>query len=185
MTGNTQLTMTRLLDVRQRTLPGQNAVVPDWVAGTTTLSYGGNYNWTNPIDPSSGSMDLPTEHTVTVGPRGSTWAAYTARTLVPGLAYDVTTPGVGGGVGSYWWDPLALQAMSEGQTLDQDPITNERLFVSYRGLSSDGTETVVIESQLPGVETRSTYDMTGLLVAYEVTQGSIGATISIELVQRT
>ena len=136
VTGNTQLTMTRLANVRQRTLPGQNAAVPDWVAGTTTLSYAGNYNWTNPIDPSSGSIDYPTEHTVSLGQRGSTWAAYTARTFVPGLAHDITTPGVGGGVGFYWWDPQALQEMSQGQTLDEDPITNERLFVSYRGPSS-------------------------------------------------
>ena len=184
VTGNTQLTLTRLVNVRQRMLPGQNAAVPDWVADTNTLSYAGNYNWTNPIDPNSGSIDYPTEHTVSLGERGSTLAAYTARTFVPGLAHDITTPGVGGGVGFYWWDPQALQEMSEGQTLDEDPITNERLFVSYHGRSSDGTEIVVIESRLPGVETRSTYDMTGLLVAYEVWHGSIGATISIELVQR-
>ena len=185
VTGNTQLTMTRLVNVRQRTLPGQNAAVPDWVAGTNTLSYVGTYNWTNPIDPNSGSIEYPTEHTVSLGQRGSTSAAYTARTFVPGLAHDTTTPGVGGGVGFYWWDPQALQEMSQGQTLDEDPITNEQLFVSYRGPSPDGTEIVVIESHLPGVETRSTYDMTGLLVAYEVWHGSIGATISIELVQRS
>lgn len=185
VTGNTQLTMTRLANMRQRTLPGQNAPVPDWVVGTTTLSYSGNYNWTNPIDPNGGNLDYPTEHTVSLGQRGSTWAAYTAHTLVPGLAVDTTTPGVGSGVGFYWWDPQALQGMSEGQTLDEDPITNERLFVSFRGPSSNGTETVVIESRLPGVETRSTYDMTGLLVDYEVWHGSIGATISVELVQRS
>ena len=185
VTGNTQLTMTRLASVRQRNLPGQNAAVPDWVAGTTTLSYAGNYNWTNPIDPSSGNLDFATEHTVSLGERGSTWAAFTARTFVPGLAHDTTTPGVGGGVSFYWWDPQALQGMSQGQTLDEDPITNERLVVSYRGSSSTGTEVVVIESQMPGVETRSTYDMTGLLVAYEVFHGSGGITISIELVQRS
>lgn len=185
VTGNTQLTMTRLASVRQRTLPGQNAAVPDWVAGTTTLSYAGNYNWTNPIDPSSGNLDFPTEHTVSLGQRGTNWAGFTARTYVPGLAHDTTTPGVGGGVCFYWWDPQALLGMSQGQTLDEDPVTNERLFVSYRGASSSGTEVVVIESQLPGVETRSTYDMTGLLVAYEVWHGSIGATITIELVQRS
>jgi hypothetical protein len=185
VTGNTQLTLTRLANIRQRTVPGQDAAVPDWVAGTTTLSYAGNYNWTNPIDPSSGNLDFPTEHTVNLTQRGSTWAAYTARTVVPGLAHDTTAPGVGGGVGFYWWDPQALQAMTQGQTLDQDPITNERLFVSYRGPSSTGTEVIVIDSQLPGVDTRSTFDMTGLLVAYEVRHGSIGATISIELVQRT
>jgi hypothetical protein len=184
VTGNTQLTMTRLANVRQRNLPGQSAAVPDWVADTTTLSYIGNYNWTNPIDPNSGSIDFPTEHTVNLGQRGSTWTTYTARTFVPGLFHDTTMPGVAGGVGFYWWDPQALQGMSEGQTLDEDAITNERLFVSYRGPSSNGIEIVVVERLLPGVHTRSTFDMTGMLVAYEVWHGSIGSTISIELVQR-
>lgn len=185
VTGNTQLTMTRLASIRQRMVPGQNAALPDWVAGTTTLSYSGKYNWTNPIDPSTGSLDYPTEHTVTLRERGATSAAYTARTFVPGLAHDITTPGVGGGVGFYWWDPQALRGMTQGQTLDEDPITGERLVVSFRGTSPAGGEVVVIESRLPGVETRSTYDLTGLLVAYEVWHGSIGATISIELVQRS
>jgi hypothetical protein len=185
VTGNTQLTMTRLVSVRERGLPGQDATVPDWVAGTSTLAYQGIYNWTNPIDPSSGSLDYPMQHTVTLLERTPAWASYTTRTLVPGLAEDTTTPGVGGGVGFYWWDPQALQAMSEGQTLDEDPITDERTFVSYRGQSAAGAEVVVIETQMPGVETQSTYDMTGLLVAYRVWHGSIGATITVELVQRS
>jgi hypothetical protein len=184
VTGNTQLTMTRLVSVRDRTLPGQDAPVPEWVAGTSTLAYAGNYNWTNPIDSSAGSLDYPMQHTVSFAARTPMWASYTTRTLVPGLAEDTTTPGVGGGVGFYWWDPQALAGFSEGQTLDEDPVTGERLFVSYRGPSPNGTEVVTIASQMPGVETQSTFDMTGLLVAYQVWHGSIGATITVELVQR-
>ena len=55
--GNTQLTYTQLLGVRQRTVPGLTGSNPAWVATTPRLDYAGTQSIYNPLDPSLGSVD--------------------------------------------------------------------------------------------------------------------------------
>jgi hypothetical protein len=184
--GNTQLTMARFVGVRQRTMPGAGAANPDFLAGTSQLRYSGTYNWINPVDPSSGNLTYPAEHTVSLGPGGTSWASYAGRTLVPGLAIDSTIQGVCGSLGPYWYSAQALGQMTAGQALDHDPVTAEQTTVSFTGQGQSGVAVVTIETQGPGYLIRSTYEQaSGLLVAYEeATPQTTGITVVLQLIER-
>lgn len=180
--GNTQLAMSRLVGVRQRSLPGLDGTRPDWLATGRVLRYSGTYNWVNPVDPSTGNVTYPVEHLVTVGEVGTDWAAHSSRTLVPQLGLDNTVNGVTGSTGLYWYAGSGLATMSSGQQLDADPVTGERLTVSFVGANASGADVVVIESQVPGVSTRAAYDASnGMLTAYDVHAASTGTTIALVL----
>lgn len=180
--GNTQLTMTRLVGVRQRALPGLGAARPDWLSSGRQLRYTGTYNWTNPLDPSTGNLTYPLEHQVAFGNVGPGWAAHSARTLVPQIFQDSTINGITGPTGQYWYSAAALAAMTAGQQLDADPVTGERVTVTYAGPNANGANVVVIESQMPGVRASATYDANnGLLIGYDLNTSSTGITISMTL----
>ena len=180
--GNTQLTMSRLVGVRQRSLPGLDGTRPDWLATGRQLRYAGTYNWINPIDPSSGNLTYPMEHVATVGDVGTDWAALSTRTLVPQLALDNTVNGITGPTGLYWYAATGLATMTAGQQLDSDPVTGERVNVTFVGGDGSGRNVVVIESQLPGVSSRAVYDLSnGVLTAYDISQASTGTTVSLQL----
>ncbi|HEY7600460.1 MAG TPA: hypothetical protein VH741_11080, partial [Candidatus Limnocylindrales bacterium] len=182
--GNTQLTLTRLVNVRERTLPATAGSRPDWVVAGRQLRYAGEYNWTNPIDPSSGNLSYPVEHLVSIDRVGAGWAETSARTLVPALGQDQLVRGVSGPAGLYWFDPASLRTLVQGQALDADPVTTESVTVSFVGQAGDGTSVAVIDSQLPGVATRAVYDSaTGTLVSYDLRLASTGITISLRLVE--
>ena len=57
--GNSQLTYTQFLGMRQRAVPGLGGPAPGWVAGTATLRYGGVYTITNPARPGQRQLQLP------------------------------------------------------------------------------------------------------------------------------
>ena len=181
--GNTELTVTHLAGVRQRAVPGWAAANPAWVARTRELDYSGTYSWTNPVDPSSGTLNYPMSETVSLGQGGANWAPYSVVTDIglPGLQ-PTTSSGVTGPGGLYWFDPGALAGMKAGQTIDQDPLLGERDVVASVDPGPSGT-TVTIASDLPGASFRSTYDVqTGVLVAYQgSTTATTGITIQLQL----
>lgn len=176
--GNTQLTITRFAGARQRSLPGINGANPGWLANTRELSYRGNYWQTNPIDPTSMSVNYPLEVNVSLGTGGATWSPYTARAQSQIAGSQPTeSSGVTGGSGFYWFDTQALASLSPQQQLDRDPLTGETLEVA-----SVDAGTVTIVSRLPGLETSATYHQsTGVLAGYRFSSSRTGTTIELGL----
>ena len=181
--GNVQLSNTRLVGVRQRSLPGMGAAPPPWVAPGVQLVYSGTYTATNPLDPTSGPWVYPMETAVTLGDVGSTWASFSSRTVVdvggsqqPSDASSVTGP-----TGLYWYDPVALGSMVAGDVLDEDPVTGARTFVE--SVSPGGSGTVVsLVTEMNGVTVRLGYDVgSGVLVSLGIAQAVTGGTVSLEL----
>lgn len=180
--GNSLLTMARFVGLRTRTLPGHGAANPDWLARMSELTYAGIRNWTNPVDPSSGNLNFEMSHVVAFSAGGASWANFSARTVVPGLALDSTLRGVAGSTGPYWYSPGALAAMSSAQLLDSDPVTGERTTVLFTGQGATGGQVVTLETSMPGVTNRFTYDATsGMLLAFESLQPATGMTTTLQL----
>jgi hypothetical protein len=179
--GNTQLTVTQLLGYRQRTLPGINGTNPSWLARTSQLHYTGTYNWTNPVDPSSGTYTYPMDLKLTLSKGGKNWAPYKSTVYIQlGSLQPTNGSGVTGTTGLYWMDLTALKSLKAGQVLDQDKYTGERLTVAKVGTGSGAT--VVIDSQLPGITYEVTYDKTsGAMLAYEQQVQATGATIQLQI----
>jgi hypothetical protein len=181
--GNVQLSNTRLVGVRQRSLAGMNAPVPWWVAPGVQLVYTGSYTATNPLDPSSGPWVFPMETSVTFDEVGGTWASFSSHTVTdlggsqqPSDGTSVTGPN-----GLYWYDPDSLASMYVGEILDEDPVTGAQ--TSVESFGPGATETVVtIVTAANGVTARLGYDLsTGVLVSLEIVQAVTGGTISLQL----
>jgi hypothetical protein len=182
--GNTQLTITRLSGARQRTPPGVNGTNPDWVARTRELDYAGTYNFVNPVDPSSANVTFPMNATVQLGQGGRNWTSFQAQSLIqmPGGTQSQTS-GVTSTTGLYWIDPAALQGLTAGQVLDNDPITGERDIVLSLDQASNGP-TVTLDYRLAGIESQQTYDLaTGVLLQVTVFTQSNGTTVRLALQQ--
>ncbi len=179
--GNTQLTITRFLGVRDRGLPGTGAENPSWIARGGMLSYAGSYAWTNPVDPSSGAAQFPMQYQVTFGQGGRTWLPYTTHSVVQGaLGEQPSQSSVAGATGRFWWDAAALTAMQQGQVLDRDPITGEEVVVAAVGPGGRGT-IVTIDDAIPGVFQRASYDASGgQMLAYDIQVASSGTSVHLE-----
>jgi hypothetical protein len=176
--GNVQVMFARLVDVRERELPGLGAPVPEWVTPGTTLVYQGEATVTNPFDPSGFSMGWPVELVVTLDEVGSSWATFrsTTATDFDGYVERSETSGATGSTGLYWYDPASLAAMTAGTLLDEDPVTTARLSVE----SADGSS-VTLLTEAPGVTARATYEVaSGILTGLVLEQGYGAA--SLELV---
>jgi hypothetical protein len=186
-TSNTQLTVSRFLGQRQRALPGLGAAVPQWAGTATVLAYQGLYNWVNPVGGAdSGAIQLPAQHTVEFAAGGgATWRPFTSRTVSQQAALDARLQNVSGSTGLYWYAPDALARMTQGQVLDQDPITTETVSVSYAGAGQNGQPIVAIDNQAQGFVIRRTYEtQTGLLIGYENFMQASGSTLSFQLADR-
>jgi hypothetical protein len=183
--GASQLTISRFVSIRQMTTPGIGSDAPAWVAGNSGLSYSGEYRWTNPVDPSSGSLSYPMTAQTTFTASGPAWATYGLRTQVqlPGGGTPGDSSGVSSGTGPYWWDPVALAGFSAGQVLDTDPVTT--MTVSVKGVGQGLAGPVVtITSQIPGTTGLATYDVgTGVLVGQAIAVASSGVTVQLGLQQ--
>ena len=179
---NTQLTIGRYLGTRERDAGPWEPVRPGWAQPGATLRYAGSSTLVNPFDPTGPAQTWPVELTVTLGDGGPTWATYTATSseAIGGVRIPSAEAGVAGGVGPWWIAPAVLAAMREGQQLDQDPVTTQRLTVHAVDAVAG---TVTVASWLPGITSLSTYDRaTGMLVgAWRSVQAS-GITTAIELV---
>jgi hypothetical protein len=181
--GNVQLSNTRLVGVRQRSLAGMNAPVPWWVAPGVQLVYTGSYTATNPLDPTSGPWVFPMETSVTFNEVGGTWASFASHTVtdVGGSQQPSDGTSVTGPNGLYWYDPDSLASMYVGEILDEDPVTGAQ--TSVESFGPGATETVVtIVTAANGVTVRLGYDLsTGVLVSLEIVQAVTGGTISLRL----
>jgi hypothetical protein len=180
--GNTQLTVTRLAGYRQRSMPGVDGSNPGWIANTKQLIYGGTYRLTNPVDPSSGTINAPVDFSISIGASGRNWATFTARSQIQYQGYQPTeTNGATGSSGLYWVDPQALASLRPQQLLDQDPLTGEKVEVVSVGSGPRGA-VVTIVSRLSGSDTTMAYDQTtGVLVGYNTTSTRTGVTIDLGL----
>jgi hypothetical protein len=181
--GNVQLSLTRLVGVRQRSLPGMGAPAPAWVATTPQLLYTGTYTQANPADPGAGTWAYPMRSTITFSEIGSTWAAFTSRTVIDVNGYEQATDGAGvtSSTGLYWYDPAALAAMSPGGLIDEDPATGARFSVESVAPSASGTLVTLITA-MNGVTVRAGYERdSGVLLTLEIVQAVTGGTIQLQL----
>jgi hypothetical protein len=182
--GNVQLSNTRLVGVRQRTLPGIDAAAPDWVAAGPTLSYRGECTIINPLDPGSGPWVYPMQMTVTLGEGGRTWATFASHTVIDlgGSPQPTDATGVTGSTGLYWYDPATLSTLGAGQLLDEDPVTGARVTVAAADAGGSGS-VVTLVTEMNGVTLRLGYDVgSGVLGSLEITQSVTGSTIRLQLV---
>gem|GEM_PF-2618207 len=178
-----QLTISRFVSIRQRTIPGIGSAAPTWVARTSGLSYAGQYRWTNPLDPSSGSFSYPMTADVRFTATGPTWATFGLHTVLElgGVPSPSDSAAVSSGTGPYWWDPTALAGFTTGQALDTDPVTTMTTSVTDVGQSEVGPA-VTITTQIPGTSGRSTYDVaTGVLLGQAISVASSGADVVLGL----
>jgi hypothetical protein len=176
-TGNTQLTYTQLLGVRQRTVPGLGGANPVWVASTPRLDYAGMQSIFNPLDTSLGSLDAALTMAVQFGAPQGSWIPFTATTSVASLGMVSTQTGVAGPPGPYWIDPAALAAMVPGQVIDRDPVTTGTVTVTAADPAS-----VTIADVVPGFEVTSRFDRaTGVLSAFEIRNPSGGRIVRATL----
>ncbi len=181
--GNNQLSLTRLAGVRQRTLPGAGTPPPSWVSSGQQLVYSGTYTQVNPADPSAGPWVYPMQSTITFGEVGSTWAAFTSRSVIDVNGYEQPTDGAGvtGSTGLYWYDPATLAAMSPGDLIDEDPLTGARLSVESVDPAGSGAR-VMLTMAMDGVTVRTGYDRdSGVLVTLEIVQAVTGGTVQLSL----
>lgn len=181
--GNNQLALTRIAGVRQRSLPGMGAPPPAWVWSTPQLVYSGTYTQANPVDPGAGTWVFPMQSTITFGEIGSTWAAFTSRSVIDVNGYEQPTDGAGvtGSTGLYWYDPATLGAMSPGDLLDEDPVTGARVSVESVAPGAYGT-LVTLTTAMDGVTVRAGYDRDGgVLFTLEIVQAVTGGTIALQL----
>ena len=180
-TGNTRLTLTQLVGLRKRDLPGMDGRIPDWLSSTGGLQYSGAYTIFSTVDPTQTPMQLSMQQDIGITGRAPGSVSYIARTIVPGAGRDASVPGVGGAAHLYWWDPAALRTMRAGQVLDEDPITGARLVVAHAGPGANGGDVVVIDGTAPGIATRATYDEQGMLIAFEARLGATGEASELQL----
>jgi hypothetical protein len=178
--GNVQIMVTRLVDVRERTLPGLGAAAPAWVAPGVQLTYAGDATVSNPFDPNGFSASWPVEMLVTLDEVGDSWATFrsTTATDFDGYIERSEASGATGSTGLYWYDPASLATMAAGTVLDEDPVTMARLTVE----AADGLS-VTLLTEATGVTVRATYEVdSGVLTGLTVEQGAGAATLQLTAV---
>lgn len=167
--GNVLIAWTRLAAVRQRDMPGLTGRLPEWVRPGLVLRYTGSTTVTNPFDPSGFSASWPVEATVTIDEAGAGWATFASTTSVDydGYVDSSYATGATGAVGQYWYTPEAIGELSEGDALDDDPLTGARLTVDQVG-----ADAVTLRLEMNGVSAASTYDRaSGAMTAMTLEQG--------------
>ena len=182
-TGPVDMSITELRSLRQLAMPGVGSAAPAWVRVGAELSYRGDDEQGNPMDPAQPPFVTPGESTCRFTDVGATWALYEATTTNPLDGSSNVAAGAAGGTGPYWWDPAALAAMQAGQTLDTDPVTGMTMTVGPNGQGLGGP-TVTILSAMPGIDVEASYDVaTGVLVSYISKTAATGITTTSSLVQ--
>jgi hypothetical protein len=175
--GNVQIMVTRLVDARERILPGLGAATPAWVAPGTQLTYAGDATVSNPFDPNGFGASWPVEVLVTLDEVGDGWATFktTTATDFDGYVERSEASGATGSTGLYWYDPASLATMAPGTVLDEDPVTTALLTVE----AADGLS-VTLLTEAPGVTVRATYEVaSGVLTGLVIEQGMGAATLQL------
>ena len=175
--GNVQIMFTRVVDVRDRTLPGLGSAVPAWVEPGIQLQYAGETTVTSPFDPGGFSTSWPIEVVVTLDAVGESWATFRSTTAIDFDGYVEETEALGatGSTGLYWYDPASLGLMNPDDVLDDDPLTGARLSVAGTDESS-----VTLLTEALGVTVRADYDTaSGALTGLTVEQGVSVTTLEL------
>lgn len=134
-------------------------------------------------DPLGAPIVYPASMDVEFDAGGPTWLEYGTRLLVDlaGIPNLTAATGVAGGDGPYWIDPGVLAYATEGQLVDEDPITGERVTIERVGPGPAG-DAVMLLSEMPGISSRATYDIeTGVLLATARSEAASGITIELVL----
>ena len=180
---NTQITIIRFLGVRQRDDTALAAEPPAWAAPGTQLTLSGTWTFVNPFDPLGAPIVYPASMGVEFDAGGPTWLEYGTRLMVDfaGIPNLTAATGVAGGNGPYWIDPGVLAYATEGQLIDEDPITGERVMIERVGPGPAG-EAVTLLSEMPGISSRAMFDVeTGVLLATTRSEAASGITIELSL----
>lgn len=180
---NTQITIIRFLGVRQREASTLAAAPPAWARPGTQLAYSGTWTFVNPYDPLGAPMVYPASLSVGFDSGGPTWLEYMTQLWVDfaGLPNLTAATGVAGGSGPYWVDPDVLAYAVEGELVDEDPITGERVTIERVGPGPAG-QAVTILSELPGITSRAMFDSgTGVLLGTARSETASGITIELGL----
>ena len=180
--GNVQLSLTRFVGVRQRSMPGMGAALPGWVTAMPTLTYSGTYTIVNALDPMNGRFTYPMELSISFGSGGRTWAPFTSQTVIQVAGFQPTqATGVSGPTGLYWYDPTALATLTPGQVIDDDAVTGARTSVESVSPGASGGVVGVVTA-MNGVTVRAGYDRAGgCLVSLQVVQAVTYSTIDLQL----
>jgi len=102
--GPVEMSLTELRGVRQLTVPGIGAAVPDWVARHPELVYAGIQEFVNPMDPSSAPITSSVSWRTRLAQSGATWAMFETNGTVDmmGSSIPISSSGVIGGAGPDW-----------------------------------------------------------------------------------
>ena len=148
--GNVVIAWARLVDVRQRSMPGLGGPLPAWVHAGTTLRYTGTLTVTNPFDPYGFTASYPIDASVVIDETGPGWATYAGTSTLHLDGYPETTRSTGaiGAVGQHWYTPDGLARLEPGMVLDDEPVTGVRLTVE--DVRPDG---VLLRSEGQGLAT--------------------------------
>lgn len=157
---NKTMSESYLVGMRQVQYPWSNSKLP--AANLIPSHYRGEMG----LEPNTyGVPGTPIAETVQVKRQGLGWIETAAtRTMhgqkIPGLPRVTAVHQVGG----YLMDPQALRTLRQGQAIDQDPITGNRIFVEYVGQANNGQTVVCIREETGGGAMRWAYDLrTGVL----------------------
>ncbi len=183
LAANMQITIIRFLGVRQRDDTTLTAEPPEWARPGTQLGYGGTWTFVNPYDPLGPAVVYPARMGVTFGAGGPTWLEYGTDLLIDfaGVPNLTTATGVAGGSGPYWIDPEMLALAAEGQLVDEDPTTGERVTIERVGPGPAG-KAVTVLAEMPGLSGRAMYDAeTGVLLAIVRSEVASGITTELTL----
>jgi hypothetical protein len=154
---STQLAMEKYLGRRQTRVPGEAKSAPDWAMAAFRLRYEGAVRVLmqgSPVFPMPTSLDLRK----TDG--SARWSRYNIHKVTQGLAPGDAEMvcGVGEVCGGVWMPPSALQAMTQGQILDEDNVTGTRTAVEMVGPTPSGMEGVLISETCRGCQYLYGYD---------------------------
>ena len=157
---NKTMNNTYLLGIRHVQLPWSNSTLP--AASSIPRQYRGQSG----MEPNTyGIPGMPVSDTVQVTRQGLGWIETgTTRTMgdqrFPGLPRVTAVHQVGG----YLMDPQALRTLRQGQSIDRDPYTGNRIYVEYVGQANNGQTVVCIREETGGGAMRWAYDLrTGVL----------------------
>ena len=159
--GNTLVTYTKFVAVRNTSLPGPGAIYPDSVGRLHSITYSGSRTY---IMPGQQTQPFPFQLRYDVlSNAGSYLDVRASISGAPGSQDRVLPAGV---IGSLWMSPESLARFNAGQTLDQDPSTGVQTVALGR---QDNVALIALQTRLA----RQTfgYDLrSGLLVRGELRQ---------------
>jgi hypothetical protein len=153
--------------------------VPDIARKNQVFKYAGQTNWTNPVDPSSGNMNYPTEMAMAVDAVGPSWATVKVQavSVLAGVPQKSEMNLMAGSFSLPFIHPQVLAQLRPNTLLDEDPTTKIKMAVTD---VRQGTVTIVSEG--PGSAASATYDAnTGVLIDLTTRTPSSGTTTRVQL----